>query len=139
VRAERAYIKSLVDLLSKTALPTATPAEKTTAAPKKILGASMSRLDLSLNPAKKAKPVASSRQLWWEVPPATLSNAGRLVVMRVPDGGPESESQVTASIVEDEQLRKVIFGDPLAHAMELYASRVETLAVRAVTGRGGAC
>lgn len=145
-RAERAYIKSLVDLLSKTTVPTPSLPGKSTS-PMKLLGASMSRLDLSLTPAKKTKPkpvkskpsllLVPHRRLWWEVPPATLSNAGRLVVMRVPDGGPESA--VTASIVDDEQLRKVVFGDPLAHAMQLYATRIETLAVRAVTGRGGAC
>jgi len=106
-----------------------------------VLGASMSKLDLSSKPAKKPKKkdalLLPSRKLWWEVPPATLSNAGRLVVLRVPDGGQPSD--VTASVVKDEQLRQVIFGDPLAHAMDLYAQRIETLAVRAVTGRAGAC
>ncbi|EXJ89197.1 hypothetical protein A1O3_02263 [Capronia epimyces CBS 606.96] len=157
VRAERAYVKSLVDLLARP-IPSF-PANKTktdtkakieaittcpSTAPLNMLGASISRLDLSLNPTKKpkakqpkSKPSLPTRKLWWEVPPATLSNAGRLIVLRVPDGGKESD--VTASIVKDEQLRQVIFGDPLAHAMDLYARRIEALAVRAVTGRNGAC
>ncbi|KAJ9496081.1 hypothetical protein LTR99_008190 [Exophiala xenobiotica] len=149
-RAERTYIKSLVDLLSRPVpqLQQQEPA-KTTASPLNMLGASMSRLDLSLNsnpnkkknnnhqPAKPKKQLVPTRKMWWEVPPATFSNAGRLVVLRVPDGG--TESDVTACIVRDEQLRQVVFGDPLMHAMDLYARRIETLAVRAVTGKTGLC
>ncbi|KIV80157.1 hypothetical protein PV11_07678 [Exophiala sideris] len=137
VRAEKAYVRSLVDLLSKP-VPTI-PVGKDTTSPLTSLGASMSRLDLSL-PKKCSKPkkaLVPIRKLWWEVPLATFSNAGRLVVLRVPDSG--TESDVTASVVKDEQLRQVIFGDPVAHSMDLYASRIETLAVRAVTGRAGAC
>ncbi|KIX05833.1 uncharacterized protein Z518_03806 [Rhinocladiella mackenziei CBS 650.93] len=139
VRAEKAYVRSLVDLLSSP-MPSLAP-ERPTASPLTMLGASMSKLDLSLNPIKKPNPPKSkppklpTRKLWWEVPPATLSNAGRLVVLRVPDRGKEPD--VTASIVKDEQLRRVIFGDPLAHSMDLYASRIETLAFRAVTGKSG--
>jgi len=140
-RAERTYIKSLVDLLSRP-VPQLQPS-KTTASPLTMLGASMSRLDLSLNPKKNNQPARPKKQLvptrkmWWEVPPATFSNAGRLVVLRVPDGG--TDGDVTACIVRDEQLRQVMFGDPLMHAMDLYARRIETLAVRAVTGKTGVC
>jgi len=132
-----AYVRSLVDLLSRR--PLATFRETFTSA-LTMLGASMSRLDLSLTPAKKPKPPKSKssamppRKLWWEVPLRTLSNAGRLVVLRVPDRGGK-ESDVTACVVKDEQLRQVIFGDPIAHSMDLYATRIETLAVRAVTGK----
>ena len=138
VRAEKAYVKSLVDLLSSP-VPSLPP-ERPSASPLTMLGASMSKLDLSLTPSKKPKPPKSKlspvpvRKLWWDVPSATFSNAGRLVVLRVPEGG--REANVTASIVQDEQLRQVVFGDPLAHAMDLYARRIEALAVRAVTGRG---
>ncbi|KAJ9608882.1 hypothetical protein H2200_006653 [Cladophialophora chaetospira] len=152
VRAERAYVKSLVDLLSRPipSLPTTVP-NKCSGSALASLGASMSRLDLSLTPATKkpkppkqrpptSKPNIPLRKLWWDVPPAELSNAGRLVVLRLPDGAaPTDAEQVTASLVKDEQLRQVIFGDPLVHSMELYARRIEALAVRAVTGRGGAC
>lgn len=41
---------------------------------------------------------------------------------------------MTASTVKDEQLRQVMFGDPLVHAMDVYARRINYLAVRAVTG-----
>lgn len=148
VRAERAYVKSLVDLLSR---PVSSPSQipqKPSVSALASLGASMSRLDLSLTPAMKKsklcppKPQRSKlpTKLWWDVPPATLSNAGRLVVLRVPEGSsPASMENVTAGVVKDEQLRQVIFGDPLVHSMDLYAKRIEALAVRAVTGRAGAC
>ncbi|KAI1628412.1 Alpha/Beta hydrolase protein [Exophiala viscosa] len=136
-RAERAYVRSLVDLLSKP-VPSM-PVGKDTTSPLTTLGASKSRLDLSLPKicSKPKKTLVPTRSLWWPVPPATFSNAGRLVVLRVPDAG--TENNVTASVVTDEQLRQVMFGDPVAHSMDLYASRIETLAVRAVTGRAGAC
>ncbi|KIW77926.1 hypothetical protein Z517_07759 [Fonsecaea pedrosoi CBS 271.37] len=150
VRAERAYVKSLVDLLSRPipSLPTFEP-KQCSVSTLTALGASMSRLDLSLIPApkkqSKPKPPKSKppslplRKLWWDVPPATLSNAGRLVVLRIPDRPGANEADVTASLVKDEQLRQVVFGDPIVHSMNLYARRIETLAFRAVTGRGGAC
>ena len=147
VRADKAYVRSLVDLLS-TSAPTPPPPRQpqqkqqqglrpqTTGTTLAALGASMSRLDLTLKPPKKPPRPSQAQpgQLWWDVPPATLSNSGRLVVLRVPQNKTAREG-VTASIVTDEQLRCVIFGDPLMHQMEVYRSRVEALAVRAVTGR----
>jgi len=43
---------------------------------------------------------------------------------------------VQARIVTDEQLRGVIWGDPVCHMMKLYARRIEVLATNAVVGRG---
>jgi len=155
VRAERTYIKSLVDLLSlpipspDNLLPLPSKHLKPSASALNLLSASVSRLDLSLTPTKKKpaqKPSPSnhhlpahnpSNKVWWVIPPATLSNAGRVVVLRIPPGGKTTD--VTARIVRDDQLRQVIFGDPLMHSMDVYAARIEALAVRAVTGRGGQC
>ena len=39
--------------------------------------------------------------------------------------------------VTDEMLREVIYGDPMAHTMTLYARRIELLATKAATGMGG--
>ena len=69
----------------------------------------------------------------WRVPPGTLSNAGRLVVLRTPVNGREDE--VRAEITNDEQLRFVIYGDPVMHMMRVYARRVEVLATKAVTAK----
>ena len=138
VRAEKAYVRSLVDLVA-----TPTPASITTgaftASANCPVSSCMSKLNLSILPQiSKPKPptrpsVPVVNKLVWEIPPATLSNAGRLVVLRVPDD--KTEKDVTASIVTDEQLRKVIWGNPLVHAMDMYARRIEWLAMRAVTGR----
>jgi hypothetical protein len=139
VRAEPAYIRSLLDLLAAPN-PSNGPTQchKTNAAISSLgaLGASMSRLDLTLKPAKSRTNLRQdlAHKLWWDVPPATLSNAGRLVALRVPKGKTESEG-VGAFIVSDDELRKVVFGDPIMHQMGVYRRRIEALAFRAVTGK----
>lgn len=70
----------------------------------------------------------------WHIPPSTLSTAGRLVLLRLKPGT-VGEQNVEACVVSDEQLRGVVFGDPVCHMMALYARRVEVLATRAVTAR----
>jgi hypothetical protein len=71
----------------------------------------------------------------WNIPPCTLSTAGRLVVLRQKPGG-RSEDDVEAVTVDEDVLREVVYGDPLKHMMTLYKSRIERLAVRAVTAGG---
>lgn len=110
----------------------------------------------------------------WHIPASTLSNAGRLVLLREHSGGqvhdhkgeyyrknydynhndnsrgkaPPARSgegtgsrmksigeRIDACVVTDEQLRSVIFGEPVNHMMSLYARRIETLATRAVLVR----
>jgi hypothetical protein len=93
-----------------------------------------------------AKPAACSRHKpTWNVPEATLSLAGRLVILRgrhSPSSLKNSASTNTkkADTVEavtatDEDLRGLVFGDPLMHTMDLYAQRIERLATEAVVGR----
>ncbi|OHE97106.1 vegetative cell wall protein gp1 [Colletotrichum orchidophilum] len=81
----------------------------------------------------------------WPLPPGTLSSPGRIVVLR--SGDPKArlrdrktvaerlDEGVVAQTVSDEELRGVIWGDPVCHVMKLYSGRIETLAVGAVTGR----
>lgn len=38
-------------------------------------------------------------------------------------------------VTSDEQLRGVVFGDPVMHMMRIYARRIEILATRSVTAR----
>lgn len=185
VRAERVYMRSLVALLSS-APPAVRANRKPPASksPYANLKQSISKLDLSLSklelssspprPDNKPSPPIQPKQPRitfaqsasppnststppaWPVPMATLSNAGRLVIMRVPP--PPSQnvrktsssnlqrsssilwekdnlSRVTAHKVTDDQLRGVIFGDPTMHAMEVYLRRVDMLALKAVTAR----
>ena len=67
----------------------------------------------------------------WKVPPGSLSNAGRLVALRASQNG----NDVRAEITTDQQLRGVVFGDPVMHMMKVYARRVEVLATKAVTAK----
>ncbi|TIC90073.1 Phospholipase A(1) DAD1, chloroplastic [Colletotrichum higginsianum] len=83
----------------------------------------------------------------WRLPPSTLSSPGRIVVLR--SGDPRArlkdrktvnerlDEGVVAQTVSDEELRGVVWGDPVCHVMRLYSGRIETLAVGAVTGRHG--
>lgn len=187
VRAEKAYVRSLVDLLSSP-LPNVSNQRKTAPAKNSFscLQQSISKLDLTLskvdltnpqsmaaiNPLKSKQTRTNASQPdvsikppfqpphppsspLWQVPTATLSNAGRLVIMRIPPQPPQNTrrgsnpqrtssirwekdnlSRVTAHTVTDEQLRQVIFGDPGMHAMEIYLRRVDMLALKAVTARG---
>lgn len=45
------------------------------------------------------------------------------------------EDDVRAEITSDQQLRSVVFGDPVMHMMKIYARRVEVLATKAVTAK----
>ncbi|KAF2714620.1 alpha/beta-hydrolase [Pleomassaria siparia CBS 279.74] len=91
-------------------------------------------------PLKSLKPSSNSLTTMsttpkWEIPPCTLSTAGRLVVLR-PKVGTRAEEDIEAVTVDEEVLRGLVYGDPLKHMMSLYKSRIEQLAVRAVTARG---
>ncbi|KAI1464457.1 alpha/beta-hydrolase [Daldinia caldariorum] len=102
-------------------------------------GRSSSHASPKLNKPKAPGPI-------WNVPPSTLSNAGQIVVLR--SGNPSAKAKrvktveerlkegVVAQVATDEQLRGLIWGDPVCHVMKLYIGRVELLAVEAVTARG---
>lgn len=118
-RADKGYFFSLVDLY-------ASPAPGSTCS---ILGS-------------KSKP---NPRIYWRAPSSTLSNAGRLVLLRARGqvNGPGSGSlpvptreEVEACGTADAELRGIVFGDPLAHSMDLYARRVEGLASDAVQRKG---
>ncbi|KAF4998772.1 hypothetical protein FGRMN_2913 [Fusarium graminum] len=121
VRADKAYVKSLLDLLSSPPPPHR----------KESKSRSRSR-------SRDEKPT-------WKVPVSTLSNAGRIVVLR--SGDPHAEPKDRKTVQErrkegvlavtcvDQDLRGVIWGDPVCHLMELYLQRVEALAFQAVTAR----
>ena len=50
-----------------------------------------------------------------------------------PGNAKDAADDVRAEITCDEELRTVVFGDPMMHMMKIYARRVEVLATRAVT------
>lgn len=163
-RADKAYVRSLLELF-------ATPAPATSSSSAAGLAKPPSKIALlecpkqkasksSLASAKSGKSSKSSKARGagnsaassnnkkpvWKVPPSPLSNAGRIVVLRSGDqkarlkGKKTVEERlnegVVAQVATDEQLRSVIWGDPVAHMMKLYAGRLEILAVGAVTAKG---
>ena len=178
-RADKAYIRSLLDLYSRPPPPllpsppafvptttTPNPTENTTictigkivagqrplfnrrgSAPATFPSPSFSTAIIpptSFPPKPKSPFPPPQRQspYIWEVPPGTLSNAGRLVILRTSSGSTKEEEQddVRAQVASDGDLRGVVYGDPVCHMMRLYARRVEVLATRAVTagvGMGG--
>ena len=141
-----AYVRSLVELLAS-----CPPAAPNTLLRPTAGGAmkSSSRLDVSTPRAQNAA-TAKAKKLLWKLPQGTLSNAGRLVVLRpsssphaAPTGTPKSkrpagagkEGEITASVITDDQLRGVVWGDPFVHSMDVYCRRVQWLATRAVMGK----
>lgn len=141
-RADKTYVRSLLELYarpdpsSSLKLPSCSNDSKIT-----ITGG-------------KSKPI-------WNVPEATLSLAGRIIVLRTrkhssisqrpskhqgsshssekrKDSKKKTDSSSNISLeavtASDEDLRGLIFGDPLMHTMDLYAQRIEQVATRAVVG-----
>ena len=142
-RADKAYVKSLIELL-------AAPDPKTKSNPGKAVRKEKSKLTLS---SKKA-PLASkssnalskseARAPTWRVPNCTLSLAGRIVVLRSREptkGGDKRTLEermkegVVAQTAGDGDVRGVIWGDPMCHVMKFYSRRVEALAVDAITAK----
>ena len=125
-RADKAYVRSLLNLYASPAPGTKciapVPLSKPYRRPK----------------AKRANsaPTALTQAPIWKVPPGELSNAGRLVILRESqDVGAATQKDVKAEVTSDQELRTVVFGDPVMHMMKVYARRVEVLATKAVTAR----
>lgn len=138
VRAEKAYVRSLVELL---AAPE--PARKTKGVrregSKQVLGSKISKKSLpSMKPAGEHTRWGEGPV--WKVPSCTLSLAGRVVVLRSRDGrvgrgtvGERMREGVVAVTAADGDVRGVVWGDPVCHVMKFYSKRVEALAVEAIT------
>lgn len=134
VRAEKAYVRSLVELL---AAPD--PVQKRGRGVRR----EGSRQVLSSKKSKLDSKDAASR--WgegpvWRVPDCTLSLAGRIVVLRPREGragrgtvGERMKEGVVAVTAADGDVRGVVWGDPVCHVMRFYSRRVEALAVEAIT------
>lgn len=72
----------------------------------------------------------SNKPAVWRIPPASLSVAGQVIVLRkhVHDpANPDPPEHVEACMTTDAVLRQAVFGDPLMHMMDLYARRVHDL------------
>jgi hypothetical protein len=152
-RADKDYVRSLLNLYSTPApgqscLESVTP-QRLQPLVSGLGGKSSSSLTVNkVRPIPKKSKSAPTSGLapHWKVPEATLSNAGRLVLLRSVERcetRPNKKKQihermnegVVAQMVSDELLRGVIWGDPVCHMMRLYARRIEILATNAVMGR----
>jgi Lipase (class 3) len=132
-RAEKAYVRSLLELYMAPA-PGSPVTHPTSVLPKPFSATTLNLLDVGHKEAQK--PTAPQKT--WTVPVSTLSNPGRLVILRTPRKRAESNQspqEVEACGVTDADLREVIFGDPLMHLMDLYTHRIEVLATNAVTAK----
>jgi hypothetical protein len=153
-RAHPAYLRSLIELYTQPA-PKLTDAEPSNPRKQKHFliglpsksGSALSVDKLRRKPKKShLAPIPSSAPRW-KVPDLIYSNAGKLILLRGLENKAAQPSRkrtiedrmqegVVAQIVTDEQLRDVIWGDPVLHMMKLYTRRIEVLATNAVTGRG---
>ena len=133
-RADKAYVRSLLNLYASpapdstsiAALPTLKPCKRKTK-PKKASAQRNNAVSALTTPVQA--PV-------WKVPAGALSNAGRLIVLRENKSSTTGvEDDVKAEITCDQELRGVVFGDPVMHMMKIYARRVEVLATKAVTAK----
>jgi hypothetical protein len=150
-RADKAYFASLAELIVKPSpIQSRVPAIK----PKKSNHALTYGASYSSKSLVRSKPTlhaitpaqASFQNQEWPVPQATLSNAGRLVLLRgverhqvhfgtQPNVQDRMNEGVVAQMVSDNELRGVVWGDFSCHLMTLYARRIEVLATNAVMGR----
>ncbi|KAK3074878.1 hypothetical protein LTR53_002332 [Teratosphaeriaceae sp. CCFEE 6253] len=122
VRADWAYLKSLARLL---AAPAPTPPSSSSS--RQRLREKVSRRHLHADAA------ANSGAARWAVPDASLSAAGRMVLLREK---PHAKSGAVEAVqVTDGELRGVVFGDPAMHRMLLYKQRIDDLTFAVVSGR----
>jgi hypothetical protein len=140
-RADRAYIRSLLSLYaspapgsgtdkSLPATPPSPPLENNNSRPCalgwKALGKRPKAQRADSAPAAGAVVVAEQKYVW-KVPAGTLSGAGRLVVLRGGDGeGARREQDVRAEVTCDEEMRGVVFGDPVMREFSFLSVRRET-------------
>ncbi|KAL8771404.1 MAG: hypothetical protein Q9209_003072 [Squamulea sp. 1 TL-2023] len=119
-RADRAYIRSLVSLYASRAPGGVASTEKdlpVTPPPEDKHKCTFGGLLRGMGKRPKAKRTASTPAVLqpnhvWRVPSGTLSCAGRLVVLRGGEGA-KRDQDVKAEVTCDEEMRGVVFGDPV--------------------------
>lgn len=161
-RADKAYVRSLLELYVAPAPGSSSSSSSSPLGPlESLLGSYVNRWVYDRYKDNRRRKHARPT---WKLPPSTLSAAGRLVVLRTPASASrrrrsfhprthptysslapteereaeeeeeEEEEEIEACTTTDEELRGLVFGDPLMHAMDLYARRIEILARNAMRG-----
>ncbi|CAE7188715.1 hypothetical protein P3342_008988 [Pyrenophora teres f. teres] len=139
-RADKSFLRSLLKLY---ATPAPTTSSVNLSQPPPVPPKCKTKLNLTprlTRPSRTSLQTnntssTSSSLPAWPIPPCTLSPAGRLVVLRQRVGS-RKQDDIEAVTVDEEILRKVVYGDLLKHQMTVYKTRVEGVAVRAVTANG---
>ena len=113
-RADKAYVRSLLDLYTSPAPGSTCAFNILPSIPKAKFGLKLIKRPNPLQPSGASSHIAPPRWVW-KVPPGALSNAGRLVVLRGrqsnnPVAASVDEDDVTAGITTDSELREVVFG-----------------------------
>lgn len=113
-RADKAYVRSLLDLYTSPAPGSTCAFSLLPSIPKAKFGLNLIKRPNPLQTGGAGPPIAPQRWIW-KVPPGALSNAGRLVVLRGRQGNNTvaaavDEDDVTAEITTDGELREVVFG-----------------------------
>ncbi|OBT95976.1 hypothetical protein VE01_06739 [Pseudogymnoascus verrucosus] len=150
-RASIAYVRSLLDLYLTPAPMVASSRSRSEQKPmpKSILKNSKaaSSSTLAVNDYRPPLPSRSTSapdgaSPIWRVPNATLSNGGKLILLRAVPRKLDYKSRqsgggdvIQARLVSDEQLRSVVFGEMVAHSMSTYLRRINILATNAITNR----
>ncbi|KAK3906369.1 mono and diacylglycerol lipase [Staphylotrichum tortipilum] len=150
-RADKAYMKSLLELFAAPApTPKTESSRRRAESETRRSRSSRTSTDNNKSRSSSSQPAHHHSGPVWRVPRCALSCAGRVVVLRSGEAAkgrrPRSgerdtvaerlDEGVVAQIVTDEELRGIVWGDPVAHMMRLYAGRIEVLAVGAVTAKG---
>ncbi|PKS11073.1 hypothetical protein jhhlp_002834 [Lomentospora prolificans] len=151
-RADKAYVKTLIELLAcpEPMVPKSRDKDREKKSSGKSAGKTSSK-DSKTTVSKRPRDAGTSSR-WtsrspnWRVPNCSLSNAGRIVVLRSKDPKAKVTGRKTvderlqdgvmAQTVSDAELRGIIWGDPACHMMSFYSKRIEILAVEAITAKG---
>jgi hypothetical protein len=120
-----AYVKSLAKLMT-----TSPPSSVTSVAPpvKVVRHSRGTRVIRQTLPA--APPTPWEELPLWPTPPAPLTNAGDVILLRDRESGSAVASRVTP-----EELKDVIFADLAQHTVEMYMRRIKDVAFSAMMGR----
>lgn len=119
-----AYVKSLVKLM------TASPPSAAASVPS-VKVVRHSRGTRVIRQALPTAPATPWEELpLWPTPPAPLTNAGDVILLRDCESGGCSASYVTS-----EELSDVIFGDLAQHTTDAYFRRIKDMAFAAMMGR----
>ena len=140
-RADKSVVKSLIKLWSSPPPASSYTSSLASMSKLNIASSNLAKPDRSrkfVKPSKASLPATSLSLTTvttppWPVVPCTLSNAGRLIVLREKTRGAQGQEEIEAVTVDDEMLRRVVYGDPVKHQMSMYKRRVEAIATRAVT------